>query len=364
MVIEPGRPEHHEHTVYADFDSRPDSPARSGELPADSEATQDRPPGVPETSFGTDRHVAFAAVPLYDNVHVLAPLPPGQKRADLITEANRLASMDRGSLDPFDVPERDRMYVLAVQFVANHVRQVRSGSTVWSRDRSFGEGTFVISEKPMPLLPFRLVRLNWAVEHDAVVDVHDHRVFAIRLEKVAIPPRRFIWGPGKGDTFDIAYVLGNVCAILGIHVPEPVAASGDVALETNQIVGSDPIEAKRNAAVHDRMRHLILPFGTRLMPGDHQGVRYWPSRDVNEAVYSLLASASSDLAIPDLKRRWRVKMAASWISLLAVLLAIGVTQLAGDFVGNSSLVGWTAGVAAGLFALSALATHRYHRTDT
>jgi hypothetical protein len=272
--------------------------------------------------------------------------------------------MDRGSLDPFDLPERDRMYVLAIQFVANHVRQVRSGSTVWSRDRSFGEGTFVISEKPMPLLPFRLVRLNWAVEHGAVVDVHDHRVFAIRLGKVAIPTRRFIWAPGKGDTFDIAYVLGNVCAILGMCVSEPVAASGDVALETNQIVGSDPIEAKRDAAVHDRMRHLILPFGTRLMPGEHDGVRYWPSRDVNEAVYSLMASASSDLAIPDLKRRWRVKMAASWISLLAVLLAIGVTQLAGDFVGNSSLVSWTAAVAAGLFALSALATHKYHRTDT
>ena len=58
MVTEPGRPEHHEHTVYADFDSKPDLPAHSGESPTDFKATTDRPPGVPEISFGTDRHLA------------------------------------------------------------------------------------------------------------------------------------------------------------------------------------------------------------------------------------------------------------------------------------------------------------------
>jgi hypothetical protein len=363
MVTEPSTPGHHERTVYAGFDSDPDVPVHPGEAPTDLEATGDRPPRAAEISIGTDKHLAFTAIPLYDNIHVLAPLPPGQTRNDLIAEANRLARADRDSLDPFDVPERDRMYVLAVQFVANHVRQVRSGSTIWSRDRSFSDGTLVISERAMPLVPFRLVRLNWAIEHDAVIDVHGHRVFAFRLKKVRIPHRRFIWAPGKGDSFDIAYVLGNLCAILGIQVPEPVAASGDVALQTNQIVGSGRIEAKREAAVHDRMAHLILPFGTHLMPGDHHGVRYWPSRDVNEAVYSLLATASSDLAIPDLKRRWRVKMAASWISLLAVLLAIGGMQLAGEFVGNSSLVRWTGGIAACLFAISALATRKYHNVD-
>ena len=191
-------------------------------------------------------------------------------------------------------------------------------------------------------------------------------MFGTRLTRVTLPARRFIWAPGKGDVFDLAYLLANLCAILGTEVPEPAAATGVVALTTNHVLGKGVMEDKRRAGEHDHMAHLILPFGAHLMPGEHHGVRYWPARDVNEAVYSLLAAASSDQAIPDLKHRWRVKMAYSWASLVATFFAIGVTQLIGTaqgFAGDSALLRWTLGVAAVSFVVSIYSTHKYRRTD-
>ena len=226
----------------------------------------------------------------------------------------------------------------------------------------------MVSERQIPRLPFRLVKLNWAIERNNVVDVHDHRVMRGRLTTFEIPSRRFIWGPGRGDSYDLAYLLGNVCAIMSLHVREPVAVTGDVDLATNQILGSGLIEDKREAAANDRMAHLILPFRTHLMPGDHSGVRYWPARDVNEAAFSLFSASCSDAAIPDLKRRWHVKMVYSWASLLAVLMGIGAYQFAAGFgtdplAGNQTLLRWTLGIAVALFAISSIATHRYWRMD-
>ena len=307
----------------------------------------------------------IAAFPLHDNVYVLAP---NRERLDPAAEAELLLPENRDRLDPFDLPERERMYILATQFVDNHVRRLRSGASIKARNRIFADDTIVVSEKRFPRLPFRLVKLNWAIERNNVVDVHDHRVMCGRLTRFKVPLRRFIWGPGRGDSYDLAYLLGNVCAITGMHVPQPVAVTGDVDLLTNQILGSGLIEDKREAALNDRMAHLILPFRTHLMPGDHGGVRYWPARDVNEAAFSLFSASCSELAIPDLKRRWRLKMAYSWVSLLAVLTGIGAYQFAAGFgsdplAGNPTLLRWTLGIAVGLFAVSSFATHRYWRMD-
>jgi hypothetical protein len=352
VVTEPPEREEHERTVYASFDPAP----TLSHLRGDSGAA---------TTF--DGSGPVAAIPLYDNIHVLAPVPPGLDRHALMAEAERMVAADRDTLDPFDLPERDRMYALAVHFVSNHVRRVKPGSAIRSGNRSFREGTIVISEKPFPRFPLRLVRLNWAIDRHGVFDVHDHRVLRNRLTRITIPPRRFIWAPGRGDTFDVAYLLANVCAILDIRLPEPVAATGDVALENSQVLGRSLIEDRRQAAADDGIAHLILPFATHLMPGEHQHVRYWPCRDVNEAVFSLLAAASSDLAIPDLKHRWRVKMAFSWISLLAVFLAIGGYQFAayaGGFPGDPLLLRWTLGITVVLLAVSLYATHKYRQIDT
>jgi hypothetical protein len=93
--------------------------------------------------------------------------------------------------------------------------------------------------------------------------------------------------------------------------------------------------------------------------------------DINEAFFSLLAAASSETAIPDLKRRWRTKMIFSWISLVAVLAAFSASQLDTGFLGqkgfHSILSGealrWTGAVTLALLAICVFATHRYNRMD-
>ncbi len=380
MLAEPPGPERRERTAHVRFDPVtgldlpviPAVPVHAGapgvhsavDLPSAGSPPDDdtlEPVDLEPVDLGP----AMTAFPLYDNIYVLAP---GRERLHPGAEAALLLPANRDALDPFDLPERDRMYALATQFVDNHVRRLRSGASLKTRDRTFGDGAVVVSERRFPRLPFRPVRLNWAIEHNAVVDVHDHRVLRAHLTRFKIPPRRFIWGPGHGDTYDLAYLLGNVCAITGMHAPQPVAATGDVDLSTNQIQGSGLIEDKREAALNTGMAHLVLPFRTHLMPGNHSGVRYWPARDVNEAIFSLFAASCSDVAVPDLKRRWRLKMAYSWASLLAVLAGIGAYQFAAGFgtdplAGNHVLLRWTLGVVVALFAISSFATHRYWRMD-
>ena len=388
MIPEPPDPERRERVTNVRFDpmtglDMPVAPIvpSSANGPASSPDTHSEPWVPTQTKVGSDGsridedageyadepvdEPGMAAFPLYDNVYVLAP---SRERLDPAAEAELLLPDNRDQLNPFDLPERDRMYALAIQFVDNHVRRLRSGASIKARDRTFGDDIIVVSEKRIPRLPFLPVRLNWAIERNKVVDLHDHRVMRGRLTRFKIPPRRFIWGPGRGDSYDLAYLLGNVCAITSLHVPQPVAVTGDVELSTNQVLGSGLIEEKREAAVNDRMAHLILPFRTHLMPGDHRGVRYWPARDVNEAAFSLFSASCSEVAVPDLKRRWRVKMIYSWVSLLAVLMGIGAYQFAAGFgtdplEGNQTPLRWTLGIAVALFAISSFATHRFWRMD-
>jgi hypothetical protein len=307
-----------------------------------------------------------AAIPLYDNIYVLAYIPPGEERDDLIVAAQRLENADQDQRDQRDVTERDRMYALAIQFISEHVRMIKSGSTIRARDRLFGDGTVVVSEKPIPRFPIRLVKLNWAIDRHMVVDVHDHRVLRARLTKVTNPARRCIWTVGKGDEHDVAYLLGNLCALLDIHVPESVAATGVVAPHSKEVLGGSLMEDKRQAAILDHMAHFVVPYDTHLMPGDHEGVRYWPVRDAYEANYSLLSVACSDLAFPDLRHRWRMRMVYSWASLLTILGACGAYQFAvagNGFVGNRALLGWTVGVWVALSAFSSFCTHKYRNID-
>jgi hypothetical protein len=310
------------------------------------------------------------AFPLYDNLYVVVP---GRDQLDEEEDKALLESTDRDNVDPFDLPERDRMYALAAQFVANHVRVVRSGEKIKSAaGKVFQDGTLVISEDQFPRFPLRLAKITWAIEGGRVVDVRGHRVLCAHLSKVAIPPRRFIWAPGRGDSFDLAYLLANLCAILNLHIPVPVAAIGDIGLQVNQIFGDKWLVEERREAIRDgQIRDLILPLRSGFMPGDHRGVYYWLVQDINEAFFSLLAAASSETAIPDLKRRWRVKMTFSWISLVSVLAAFSVSQLDTGYLGqkgfesilSGAALRWSGAVTLGLVVICVYTTHKYNRMD-
>jgi hypothetical protein len=257
------------------------------------------PPEPESYERSSDPEPRAAAFPLYDNVYVLVP---SHERLELEEAAELGLVTGPEDAGQFDAPERDRMYDVALQFIRNHVRRVRSGSAVKSKDLSFSDRAIIVSEKRCPRLPFRATKVSWVIDRNAVVDLHKTKAFSLRLAKVDIPPRRYIWGPGRGDSFDLAYLLANICAILSMHVAETVAASGVVMSRGGQVVGNDPIVDKRRAASKSGIAHLILPFAAHLMPGSHDGVRYWPVRDVNEAVFSLLSAASSGNARPDLMR--------------------------------------------------------------
>ncbi|MFZ0667622.1 MAG: hypothetical protein WAM97_17870 [Acidimicrobiales bacterium] len=253
---------------------------RSSELGSETELVPD--------SYPEPEAPVVQAFALFDNVYVLARKTDSHQ-AEEHDEISRKLKFDR--VDQFDLPEADRMYALAVQFVADHVRRVRSARSV-TRKRQLEQGALVVSEKKVPRFPFRFARVRWTIEHSSVIDLRGHRVFRPRLSNIEIPQRSFIWAPGPGDSFDLAYILGNVCAILHLHIPEPLAVVGDVGGATDDVIGGHyEIEQKRGTAREQGIRHLIIPARSGFMPGDHLGVRYWPVNDVNGAVFCMLAAA-------------------------------------------------------------------------
>jgi hypothetical protein len=310
----------------------------------------------------------LAAFRLYDNVFVLADREEArQSNAHRGEIGGHEPSID--PLDEFDIPERDRMYKIATEFVARHVRILRSGASVRAAGRTFRDGSLVISERPIPRLPFRVARLNWIIEDGAIVDISGHHVTTAHLRPVPVPAREVLWAPGHGDRYDVAYLIANVCAVLGLTLPESIAAFGDVLLNTNAVLGTGRMDDARTAAEQEGIRHLILPFDTHLMSGELQNVRYWVVRDALDAVYAMFSAAASDVVVPDLKRRWLVKMACSWTSMLSVLGAGAAYQFAayGTLEGSpgfgKTVLAATLGVVGVLFALSCYATHRYFDVD-
>ncbi len=97
-------------------------------------------------------------------------LPTSDEGAVPGAGADVLRNPTRDTVDPFDLPERGRMYALATQFVANHVGSVRSEPALKSTDRTFANRTIVVSEKSIPRFPRRFVRANWAIDSTRVVD--------------------------------------------------------------------------------------------------------------------------------------------------------------------------------------------------
>jgi hypothetical protein len=270
---------------------RLDPPAGKGLTDTQSEPATS--PG-PDTDADLEPVTTIPAkvIPLYDNLYVVVPEHDQRDEDDKAQMQN--AFRDDG--DSYGPPERDRMYTLATRFVASHVRVVRSGKAIGSTDRVSAEGTLVVSEKKVPRSPIPMT-LDWAIEGNRVIEVHGRRIGRWRLGGATVPSRRFIWAPGKGDGFDLGYLLANVCAILNMRVPVPIAAIGDVGLKDNQILGDKwMIEERRQTLRENQIRHLILPVRAGFMPGDHSGVRYWPVYDANHAFVSLLAAAASDQA--------------------------------------------------------------------
>jgi hypothetical protein len=272
---------------------RLDPPAGKGLTGAQGEPATSTDPGTDVEVEPVAITIPAKVIPLYDNLYVVAPEHDRRDEDDKAQMQNAI----RDDVDSYDPPEGDRIYAIATRFVANHVRAVRRGKAIGSTDRVSAGGTLVVSEKKVQHYPFPVTPIDWAIEGNRVIEAHGRRIGRWRLGGATVPSRRFIWAPGKGDGFDLGYFLANVCAILNMRVPVPIAAIGDVGVKGNQILGDRwMIEERRQTLRENQIRHLILPVRAGFMPGDHSGVRYWPVYDTNHAFVSLLAASASDQA--------------------------------------------------------------------
>ena len=320
------------------------------------------PSSVAATSTETEVRPLVASVPLAANVHVLVPLGVGQSREELLARADQQAR-ETDRLDEFDQPERDRIYALSETFVANHVRALRPGFSLRVAGRTFSSHALVVSESRVPALRLRRTRLNWIVDGGRVVDVSGHHVSLFRLQPTDPRPRQPLRAPVHGDRPGLAYFLAGICALVGFVLPEALAAEGEFSLRMNEFVDHGPTDDEREAVARDGMAHFVFSRRAGLIAGAHGTVRYWPAADANEAAFSMLAAAAHETTVPDLKRRWRLKVAASWISMLAVLAGVCAGQFAGFLSGYPTLLRTMVGVTTGLWIVGAYATHRFWRLD-
>jgi hypothetical protein len=310
-----------------------------------------------------------AAVPLGYGIFTVTPIPHGSTRDVLVYESQRLSTAPEDEhLHPLDLPEKERVYRVAADFVRDHVRVIAKNYALRGPHKHFEVGTVVISENIIPRTALRHASLQWAIARDGTVA----ELKTARLPVSHLAPLADVGPPDlatlhRGDTSDAAFLLAAFCHLVGAAPTTSVAATGAIALHTNAVAYVPDIGPLLAAAHDDGMTHLILPSHNGKIDGLHGGVRYWPVRDTNEAVFSLLALMAHTSIVPNIRRRALTKQAYAWASLLSILVAIMGYQLAASLsVGGAppvDFVRYLLIVVVVLFIGSFVFTHRFWRRD-
>ncbi len=272
---------------------------------------------------------SVAAVPLSNNIFTLTRIPYGLTRDDLLERAKELSlAPSEERLSEFDRPEKDRIFGIAERFVRGHVRRIAKGTAIKTPQLSFGVGTIVISEDLVPGTRLRHARFQWAVTPTGFVELKDAKLPVGHLEALNIGSQPMFGSPHRGDDSDIAFLLAYVCNLLDSSQDQSVGGIGAISLEDDHLLFERSIESLLDAAKADHVENVILPFANGKVNGEHDGVRYWPARDSNEAIFSLFTALAHRAVVPHLYRRAMTKEAYSWLSLGTILLAICGYQLA------------------------------------
>jgi hypothetical protein len=325
--------------------------------------------GTDEGSVEDDQSTRAAAVPLGYGIFTLTPIPPGSTRDVLVYESQRLsAAPEDDRLHPLDRSEKERVYRVAADFVRDHVRVIARDYALRGLHKHFEVGTVVVSENIIPRTALRHASLQWALAGDGTVA----ELKTARLPVSHLAPLADVGPPDlatlhRGDTSDGAFLLAAFCHLVGAAPRSSVAATGAIALHTNA-VAYVPAIGPLLAAAHDAgMAHLILPSHNGKIDGLHGGIRYWPVRDTNEAIFSLLALMADTSVVPNIRRRALTKQAYAWASLLSMLVAITGYQLAVSLSVNGAppvdFVRYLLIVVVVLFVGSFVFTHRFWRRD-
>src|SRR5579872_4946534 len=303
------------------------------------------------------------AVPFIRNVFSVVVKPWGLTKEEFL---DRLAqSVDLaldGSSASLDQPERVRVQAIASDFVDHHVRRLERPYAIRSAHQHFTVGTLLVSERWVPESRLRHATFRWAITAGHVVELRDARLPVGHLGHCQPMDMRPFGHQAHGDRTALAAFLAYVLDLLEVDLPAPLAAIGDIALNTNQVLTVSGITPYLEGAFADQMHDLVLPLGNHKMDGLHGNVRYWPVRDTNEAVFSVLSFLTGEVVAPQLYRRWLTKQAYSWLSLILCLIGLLVFSLSGNLARASdppvALVRYLVLAAAVFVAGSFVFTHR------
>jgi hypothetical protein len=258
---------------------------------------------APEFIGGPSRDVAVA-VPMTRNLFAFALLPPNVTKAEFLAgdSLDSATESEEGSPAWLDEPERERICSIAADFVNIHVRRIELGDAIETPSRYFPVGTVVVSELPVPNSRLRHARFRWAINNGKVVELNGARLPVGHLGPHETTTAVDLPGIVRGDQNGLAYLLAYVLDELDLQPATPVAAVGAIGLDTNSALPVADIGPYLEAAEMDGMHDLVLPSGNGKDDVTDRGVHYWPVRDANDAVFSVLTLLSGEIVTPALRR--------------------------------------------------------------
>lgn len=326
------------------------------------------PAGGEAASTQVRDEARWVTVPIARNVFAMAVKPWGLTRSEFIDQTAGNADPNlEGSVASLDQPERARVHAIATDFVKQHVRRLECGYAIKSAHQDFTVGSILVADHWVPRTRLRHAQFQWAITDGHVVELRDVRLPVSHLGHCDVREMPDLSHRTWGDRSALPAFIADVLDFVQVDLPAPLAGIGEIALHTNQVLTLPDITPYLEAAEADQMHDLVLPLGNHKMDGLHGSVRYWPVRDSNEAMFSVLSSLAGEVVSPHLYRRWLTKQAYSWLSLILFLTGGLVLNLSGNLAGVSDppveLVRYLVAAAAVFFAGSWVFTHRYWRID-
>jgi hypothetical protein len=304
------------------------------------------------------------AVLLARNIYTLAPAGNVSASSERVIETPQDSGDENTEmLAQLEQADHDAIYAVSEEFVNFHVRRLAKDVALRAPHPDFAKGSTLISYKNVPTSKLRHATFQWAITEGRVVELRNVRLPVAHLEPFQGTTSLNLRGRLSGD--DVAVFLACVLDTLDITPPHSVAAVGDIATNTNELLFVQDVDPLLEAAKEEGMHDVILPRHNQKTNGMHGPVCYWPSKDTDSAIFSVMSTMGGETINPNLVRRAFTKQAYSWGSLICALLAVGGYQLAVALGGNPpvNFVRFLLGLA-GLFLIGSIfCTHRYWILD-
>jgi hypothetical protein len=308
--------------------------------------------------------VEAACVLLARNVFSLVPIENIEVSSRRISESPEDGdAANMGMLEQLEQAGRIAVREVATDFVKYHVRRLTKDVALRRPHDKFKIGTVLISMGNVPNSRTRHAKFQWAITGGRVFQLRHARIPASHVGPYVRASNLELSSRVTGD--EVACFLAYVLDLLDVTPLEPIAATGDISTNTNELLFAQNLDELLEAAHLGGMHDVVLPRKNQKMNDEHAGVDYWPSKDTNDAIFSVLHSLSGEEIDPNLRRRALTKQAYSWVSLICTLLAVGGYQLAVALGSNPpvTFIKYLLAFVAFFFVGSFFFTDRYWKMD-